>query len=168
MFNVHQAGQQPGNGKIDGLEFGGQYFFGDTGFGVLANYTIVDGDVGFDDDAPPDVNQFALLGSERHGQRGADVREVRSLGSSRLQLARPVPGVGEPGWLADNPIYVEAYDQIDLSVGYDINDNLAVSFEAINLTGEDVRWHGRSEKQLWRLEDQWCSLRAGSSLQVLI
>jgi len=29
-----------------------------------------------------------------------------------------------------------------------------VSFEAINLTGEDVRWHGRSSLQLWRLEDQ--------------
>jgi hypothetical protein len=29
-----------------------------------------------------------------------------------------------------------------------------VSFEAINLTGENVRWHGRSERQVWLLEDQ--------------
>ena len=66
-----------------------------------------------------------------------------------------------------NPIFVEAYDQIDLSVGYDINDNFAVSFEAINLTGEDVRWHGRSENQLWRLEDQGARYAVGSPLQVL-
>ena len=26
--------------------------------------------------------------------------------------------------------------------------------EAINLTGEDVRWHGRSVNQVWRVEDQ--------------
>ena len=39
--------------KIHGWELGGQYFFGDTGFGMLANYTIVKGDVGFDNNAPP-------------------------------------------------------------------------------------------------------------------
>ena len=61
-----------------------------------------------------------------------------------------------------NPIYVEPYDQIDLSVGYDFNDNFAVSFEAINLTGEDVRWHGRSDLQLWRLEDQGARYALGA------
>ena len=59
--------------KIHGFEFGGQYFFGDSGFGVLANYTIVRGDVGFDVTSDPNVNQFALHGSVRLGQRGADV-----------------------------------------------------------------------------------------------
>ena len=53
-----------------------------------------------------------------------------------------------------NPYYVEAYDQIDLSVGYQFNDSLSFQVEAVNLTGEDVRWHARSEKQVVRLEDQ--------------
>jgi TonB-dependent receptor len=48
--------------KIHGWEFGGQYFFGETGFGVLANYTVVRGDVEFDNTAPTSENQFALLG----------------------------------------------------------------------------------------------------------
>ena len=48
--------------KIHGFEFGGQYFFGDTGFGVLANYTIVRGDIGYDVTSDPNENQFALLG----------------------------------------------------------------------------------------------------------
>ena len=55
---------------------------------------------------------------------------------------------------SDLKIFVEAYDQWDLSVGYDINDHLSVSLEGINLTGEDVRWHARSVNQMYRLEDQ--------------
>jgi hypothetical protein len=47
-------------------------------------------------------------------------------------------------------------------VGYDINDSFAVSFEAVNLTGEDVRWHGRSTKQMWRLEDQGARFAVGA------
>jgi outer membrane receptor protein involved in Fe transport len=53
-----------------------------------------------------------------------------------------------------NPRYVEAYQQFDLTVSYDLSENLAVSFDAINLTGEDIRWHGRSVNQMIRLEDQ--------------
>ena len=53
-----------------------------------------------------------------------------------------------------NPIYVEEYDQIDVSLGYDFNDHLSLGLEVINLTGEDTRWHARSEKQIVRLEDQ--------------
>ena len=34
------------------------------------------------------------------------------------------------------------------------NDSLSFQLEAVNLTGEDVRWHARSEKQVVRLEDQ--------------
>ena len=48
--------------KIHGFEFGGQYFFGESGFGVLANYTIVRGDIGYDVTSDPNVNQFALTG----------------------------------------------------------------------------------------------------------
>jgi outer membrane receptor protein involved in Fe transport len=52
-----------------------------------------------------------------------------------------------------NPVYVDPHKQWDLSVGYDFNKHFSVSAEGINLTGEDTRWYGRSEKQLWRLED---------------
>src|SRR5690606_12690941 len=48
--------------KLYGAEFAGQHFFGDTGFGVQANYTIVRGDVGFDDLEDPSESQFALVG----------------------------------------------------------------------------------------------------------
>jgi TonB-dependent receptor len=147
--------------KIHGFEFGGQYFFGDSGFGVLANYTIVRGDIGYKVTSDPNVNQFALLGLSDSANAvlmfekfGLSARLAYNWRDEFLQT------VNRGTWR--NPIYVEPYDQIDLSVGYDITDNFAVSFEAINLTGEDVRWHGRSEKQLWRLEDQGARYALGA------
>ena len=147
--------------KIHGFEFGGQYFFGDSGFGVLANYTIVKGDIGYDNTSDPNTNQFALLGLSDSANAvlmfekfGLSARLAYNWRDEFLQT------VNRGTWR--NPIYVEAYDQIDLSVGYDITDSFAVSFEAINLTGEDVRWHGRSDKQLWRLEDQGARYALGA------
>jgi len=49
-------------GNISGIELAGQHFFGDTGFGVAASYTYVDGDVDFDVNAPEGSDQFALTG----------------------------------------------------------------------------------------------------------
>ncbi|MDQ2075822.1 TonB-dependent receptor [Marinimicrobium sp. ABcell2] len=137
--------------SIRGAEFAVQHFFGDTGFGIQANYTIVDGDVGFDDLADPSESQFALLGLsdtanvvfmyENYGVqarlaynwRDKFLRETNQ-GSSR------------------NPIYVDAYQQWDLSVSYDVNDNLSVFFEGLNLTEENVRWHTRSDRMTQYLE----------------
>ena len=147
--------------KIHGFELGGQYFFGDSGFGVLANYTIVDGDVSFDNSSDPNSNQFALLGLSDSANA---VLMYEKFGfSARLAYNwrdEYLSAVNQGAWR--NPIYVEAYDQIDLSLGYDFSENFAVSLEAVNLTGEDVRWHGRSAKQLWRLEDQGARYSVGA------
>jgi TonB-dependent receptor len=147
--------------KIDGWEFGGQYFFGETGFGLLANYTIVNGDVKFDDTAPVGETQFALVGLSdsynvvlMYENFGFSVRVAYNWRDEFLANVN----LGNQ----NNPLYVEEYDQIDLSIGYDFNEHLALSFEGINLTEEDVRWHGRSEKQLWRLEDQGARYALGA------
>jgi TonB-dependent receptor len=150
------AVQKPINNKeanIHGWEFGGQYFFGDTGFGVLANYTVVKGDVAFDDAGDPNVNQFALLGLSdsanavlMYEKYGISARIAFNWRDEFLTLAN------QGQWR--NPFYVDEYWQLDLSVGYTLNEHLSFALEGINITGEDVRWHGRSEKQLVRLEDQ--------------
>jgi len=152
LFNVNVPLNQE-EAKIDGWEVGGQYFFGETGIGVLANYTIVNGDVAFDNGGATNVNQFALLGLSDSANA---VLMFEKFGiSARLAwnwrdeflLAANQGG-------SRNPRYVEAYQQFDLTFGYDFSDNLALQFDAINLTGEDIRWHGRSENQMIRLEDQ--------------
>ena len=112
------------------------------------------------------MNQFALTGLSDSAnvvlmfeKFGLSARLAYNWRDEFLQ------NVNQGGWR--NPIFVEEYDQIDLSVGYDINDNFAVSFEAINLTGEDVRWHGRSEQAALAPGRPGCALRRGSPLQVL-
>ncbi|MEO1658170.1 MAG: TonB-dependent receptor [Pseudomonadota bacterium] len=134
---------------INGIEIAGQHFFGDTGFGVFGSYTYVDGDVGFDDAADPSEDQFALVGLsdtanvtlvyEKYGIQASLAYNWRD-----EFLASTNRGTG-----FRNPTYVEAFDQLDLSISYDVTDNIVVSFEGINLTGENLRTFGRSETQLW-------------------
>jgi outer membrane receptor protein involved in Fe transport len=61
----------------------------------------------------------------------------------------------------NNPGYVEAYSQIDANVTYHITDDLAVSLEAINITGEDRREHARNEQMMWGYDDLGARYQAG-------
>jgi len=147
--------------KIYGFEIAGQHFFGDSGFGLAANYTTVRGDIGFDDTGSPSVSQFALTGLsdtanivamyEKNGIQARLAYNWRdeylnetSRGSSR------------------NPRYIEAYAQLDFNVSYAINDELTVSFEGLNLTEENSRSHGRSERQIWDLYDLGARYQLGA------
>jgi len=153
QFDVNRPVNQRA-ATLHGWEIGGQYFFGDTGFGIQANYTIVRGDVGVDRAADPGTDVFALTGL-------SDTANVVLMYEKYGWSARLAWNWRDEYLLAANqngnnrnPYFVEEYQQFDLSVNYRITDNLSVGFEAINLTGEDVRWHARSKKQFVRLVDQ--------------
>ena len=152
MFNVNRPVNQH-EAKLHGWELGGQYFFGDSGFGVYANYTIVQGDVGFDDAGDPGIDQFSLTGLSdtanamfMYEKYGWSVRLAWNWRDEYLILANQGS--------SRNPYYVEAYDQWDLSVNYALDDHWSFGLEAINLTGEDVRWHARTDQQIVKLADQ--------------
>lgn len=160
LFNVTRPVNNR-DAKIHGWELGGQHFFGQTGFGLQANYTIVRGDVSFNDGADPSVNQFALLGLSdsanlvlMYEDYGFSVRLAYNWRDEFLRNTNR----GN----FRNPEYVEEYDQIDLSIGYDVNANLSLSFEGLNLTEEDVRVHGRSINQPWYVEDQGARYSVGA------
>jgi TonB-dependent receptor len=159
-FNVNVPLNQEEAG-IDGWEVGGQYFFGESGFGFLANYTVVNGDVAFDDAGATTVNQFALTGLSDTANAVLMFEKfgftARLAWNWRDEFLLSANNGG-----SRNPRYVEEYQQIDLSLGFDINDNISVSFDAINLTGEDIRWHARSENQMVRLEDQTARYAIGA------
>ena len=152
MFNVNRPVNQH-EAKLHGWELGGQYFFGDSGFGIYANYTIVQGDVGFDDAGDPGIDQFSLTGLSdtanamfMYEKYGWSVRLAWNWRDEYLILANQGS--------SRNPYYVEAYDQWDLSVNYALDDHWSFGLEAINLTGEDVRWHARTDQQIVKLADQ--------------
>ncbi|KAF1686062.1 TonB-dependent receptor [Pseudoxanthomonas broegbernensis] len=153
MYDVNKPVNQRA-ATLHGWEIGGQYFFGDSGFGILANYTIVKGDVGIDRAADPGADVFALTGLSDTANAvlmfekyGWSARLAWNWRDEYLQAANQHGN-------NRNPFFVEAYDQFDLSVSYNITDNLTVSAEAINITGEDVRWSARTHRQHLRVLDQ--------------
>ncbi len=145
---------------IRGAEFALQHFFGDTGFGVQFNYTHVDSNRKFDDFADPGEEQFALVGLsdtanvvlmyENYGV------EARLAYNWRDEFLRQTNQGG-----SNNPVYVDAYAQLDLSVAYNINDNLSVFFEGLNLTEENVRWRTRDSRMTQYLEQHGARYMVG-------
>jgi TonB-dependent receptor len=144
----------PNNGreaKIHGAEFAIQHFFGDTGFGVLANYTIVRGDVAFDNLAAPRVSQFSLDGLSDTANLVGMYETDRF--SARIAYNWRDKFINGDGRGTNNPLYVEDYSQIDINLSYDVTDAFSVSLEGINVTGEDSRTHGRISSHLMELRD---------------
>jgi TonB-dependent receptor len=138
--------------KINGFEFAVQHFFGDTGFGLQANYTVVNGDISFDDLAPPTESQFALLGLSDTANLVFIYEnfgfEARLAYNWRDEFLRQTNQGG-----SRNPVYVDEYEQWDLNVAYNITDQFSVFMEGLNLTEENTRWHNRSDHMTFYLED---------------
>ena len=146
--------------KINGFELAVQHFFGDSGFGVQANYTTVNGDIGFDNNGDPAVTQFALVGLSdtanlilMYEKDDFQARITYNWRDSFLYTQSQY--VNEPG-------YTEAYSQIDFNASYQVNNELSVFIEGINITGEDTRTHGRTSAQLWNLSEQKARFSLGA------
>lgn len=131
--------------SLDGWEFNLQHMFGESGYGVSANYTIVDSGLTYDNALLGE--QFALEGLSD----SANVVGFYERGPWQVRVAynwRDEFLAGRFDGAGPNPAYVEAYGQIDMNVSYSYTDNLVFSFEGINLTDETQRLHGRNERQL--------------------
>ncbi|QHJ10005.1 hypothetical protein FX988_00214 [Paraglaciecola mesophila] len=129
------------NREVDGWELNAQYMFSDTGFGAVANYTLVDSDESFD---PYDFDQtIALTGLSDSGNLVGfyenEALQVRVAYNWRDDFLLA---------LGTEPTFTEAYGQWDLSINYEINDTFTVYIDGLNLTDETVRRHGRFAEQL--------------------
>ncbi|WP_395007652.1 TonB-dependent receptor [Undibacterium sp.] len=131
--------------SLNGLELNVQHMFGDSGFGLSSNYTFVRSNLKYDNYKIGE--QFALIGLSNSAnlvgmyEQGAWSARVAYNWRGKF-LASTFDGAGP------NPIYVEPYGQVDLSVGYAYDSKLAFQFEAINLTDEIQRTHGRTQTML--------------------
>jgi TonB-dependent receptor len=151
QFRVSQP-VNTNEGNVNGWEFAWQQFFGESGFGAAASYTLVEGDVNADPNQDPNENQFALVGLSDSAnvtlmfeKFGLSARLAYNWRDSFLNATN------QGG--SRSPQFTEAYGQIDMSVSYDINDHLQVQFEGINLAGEDHREYRRYEGMtIWAYE----------------
>ena len=131
--------------EVEGVELAVQHLFGDTGFGVQANYTIVEGDVEFDKASL--TQEVALLGLSDSANLVAFYENygfsARVAYNWREEFLFAVDQLRQPG----EPVFVDEYGQWDMSVSYDINDHFNVFFEGLNLTDEISTAHGRFDEQ---------------------
>jgi TonB-dependent receptor len=129
--------------KIDGWEFAFQHLFGESGFGFSANYTMVDSDIGYDNNSVED--QFAILGLSDsanivafYDKHGWIARLAWNWRDEFLANTNP-GGIGQP-----NPTYTEEYHQLDGIVSYTFENGITLFAEAFNLTNEYSRAVGRN------------------------
>jgi len=144
--------QSPTNNKsavIDGMEFAVQHFFGDSGFGFQANYTLVNGDIGFD--LASTAEQFALLGLSDTANLVL-LYEMEDF-SARIAYNWRDEFLNNAAIYENEPEFTEEYSQIDFSIGYQVTEQFSMSFAGINITGEDPRRHGRTSNQLTFAEE---------------
>jgi iron complex outermembrane receptor protein len=141
---------QPTNGdtrKVDGVEFAVQHMFGESGFGSAFNFTVVDGDVEFDVESFGSQSPLVGLSDSAnfnvfYEKDGLSVKVTYAWRDDYLI------GVGQAQGSSEGPPqFGKEYAQADISVNYDVNDELTVFFEGINLTNETEQGYGRYEEQ---------------------
>lgn len=139
-------------GNIHGFELQGQYFFGDSGFGVSGSLTKVYGDVDVDILSNPGTDVFALVGLSD----SFNITGIYEAGPISARVAynwrdKFLSGVNRGG--SRNPVFFEPFGTLDASISYDWNDAVSFSLEAVNILSEPVRSYGRDENQLFFVQE---------------
>ncbi len=138
--------------SVDGWELAVQHMFGDSGFGMQANYTIVSSDAEYD---PSNFQQQAILiglsdSANLVGFYETDLFSIRAAANWRDEFL-----FAENQLRATNePVYFKEFLQFDLSASYNFGDTYQVTFEALNITGEDQQQRGRYRDQYLFENDQ--------------
>ena len=137
--NIEQA-------TMKGWEFVIQHTFGDSGFGFIANATLVEADVGYDNFSLE--QQFVLTGLSDSANLIAfydkNDLSVRVAWNWRDDF---LAGTGQANVGAGPPTHTADYQQLDLSVSYWFTDQIQAYFDVLNLTDETTHVYGRDKLQ---------------------
>ncbi|RZF63471.1 TonB-dependent receptor [Sphingomonas populi] len=160
QFNV----SQPTNNKsaeIYGVELAGQYFFGGTGIGVAAQYTLVRGNIAVDVAAPINADQFALVGLSDTANATLIYNKYGI--SARLSYNwrdKFLSAVNADGF--HSPRFTAPHSQVDFNVSYDITPHIAVSVEGINIFEDGLKVYGRSPNEIFFMQEGTARYLAGA------
>ncbi len=130
-----------GKREVDGFEIAVQHLFGGSGFGLQANYTVVDSDADYD------TNDFGeqsiLIGLSDSwnliGFYENDAFSVRVAANWRDDFLFATGQLRA----TNEPVYFDEYLQVDLSASWYATDFVTVYFEVLNVFGEDQKQTGR-------------------------
>lgn len=130
-----------GGGKIAGIELQLNHAFA-GGFGVAANYTYSDASApstSYQDQ----LNVFTL--SSKHNANLVGYYETQAYSARLAYNYRSKYMVRESGWYGNR--WHDAIGSLDLSLGWNLNDSLRLSFDAVNLLKKDDVQYGAAGKQ---------------------
>ncbi len=132
---------------VEGFEFAVQHMFGETGFGAIANATIVNTNAEYDKSRFD--RSFVITGlSDSYNLVGfyeSDKYQVRLAYNWRDEFLMDFRN--------NEPVFVRAYGQWDLSASYNLTQNVTFTLEGINITGEENLHHARFSNQFLLAEE---------------
>ena len=149
QWDVGQPINNPEDETVDGIEVAVQHVFGDSGFGVGLNATIVDAETTFNPELL--VPQTEILAGVSDSAN-AQVFYEDDDWSARItytwrddyltgqNVQERVTSDGPPTFVRDTAI-------IDFNVSYQVTENLTVFAEGFNITNETEQRYGRYENQ---------------------
>jgi iron complex outermembrane recepter protein len=148
-----QSFENAGGGRIRGLELQANHAFG-NGFGVIGNYTFTEGTA----PASSYIDQLGVFTqASKHNMNLVGYYETASYSGRLAYNWRSKYMIREGAYWYGNRMH-DAYGTLDLSLGWNINKWLKLSFDAVNLTKEDDVQYGAAAANNTGIKDP---LRAG-------
>ncbi len=133
--------------KLSGVELNAQHIFGNTGFGVSANFTKVKSNLSYDNNKPG-AQTDVLVGLGDSGNLVGFYEDQTYSARLAYNWRGKFLAANFGGQEGAQPLYVEPFGQLDVSLGYNFDKRLRFQFEAINLTDQYTRTHLRNENQI--------------------
>lgn len=139
--------------EVSGIEIGGQHFFGESGFGMIANATFVFADPEYDYDTP--LGEVPTADAVVGVSDSANLIGFYENGPFQIRVAYNWRDSFIRGFqyyyssTSNEPVVVEDYSQIDISMSYELTENVSVFLEGINVTEEGSRIHGRENNHMF-------------------
>ncbi|WP_031373112.1 TonB-dependent receptor [Lysobacter antibioticus] len=132
-----QRPRNAGKGKVKGFNVSYQQPFADTGFGLTANYTYADGENNTGDPLPYQSRDSVAISP--YYENGPLTLRLSYNWRSHYLAGGYVAGAA--------PASVDAYSELGASVGWKFNENMALSFDAMNILDEEyVQYSGSKSK----------------------
>jgi iron complex outermembrane receptor protein len=148
-----QSFENAGGGRIRGVELQANHAFG-NGFGVIGNYTFTEGNA----PASSYIDQLGIFTqASKHNMNLVGYYETASYSGRLAYNWRSKYMIREGAYWYGNRMH-DAYGTLDLSLGWNINKWLKLSFDAVNLTKEDDVQYGAAAASNTGIKDP---LRAG-------
>ncbi len=147
VWDLRRPFNDPDKKTVDGYEIAIQHMFGDSGFGVGANITLTNGDIGFnnmsmDEQRPLNGISDSYNFQGFYDKDGLSVRVVYAWRDEYLI------GVGQSqGSSEAPPQYAKEFGQWDMNINYELADGFNIYFEGLNLNNETEQHFGRFKEQ---------------------